>query len=158
MERGLGYDNLDASHDTSAARFWAGYRSWPQLLIRLGIAAVLLVVLDLIWFQLAGLLGVNYFNAVKDIQGGQSLAWRPIGFLAYLSMSYALASMTNGPAEGARLGYVIYSIFDFTSTFMFHEWTLYVALLDTLWGTLLFTAIAALLQQLSRVPQYQRFE
>lgn len=66
--------------------------------------------------------------------------------------------MTNGPAEGARLGYVIYSIFDFTSTFMFHEWTLYVALLDTLWGTLLFTAIAALLQQLSRVPQYQRFE
>ena len=57
-----------------------------------------------------------------------------------------------------RLGYVIYSIFDFTSTFMYHGWTMKVALLDTAWGTLLFTTIAALLKELNRGPQYQRFD
>ena len=78
--------------------------------------------------------------------------------LAYLSMGYALATMTNGAADGARLGYVIYSIFDFTSSFMYHGWTWKIALLDTLWGTILFTAIAALLKELNRVPQYRRYD
>ena len=73
-------------------------------------------------------------------------------------MSYSLATMTSGFADGARLGFVIYSIFDFTSTFMYHGWTLKVALLDTLWGTILFSLIAGGLGQLPRVPQYQRLE
>lgn len=66
--------------------------------------------------------------------------------------------MTENWADGTRLGYIIYSIFDFTSTFMYHRWTLKFALLDTAWGTLLFTIIAAVLKELSRVPQYQRLD
>ena len=73
-------------------------------------------------------------------------------------MGYALAAMTDGWADGCRLGYLIYSIFDFTSTFMYHGWGLKIAILDTIWGTLLFTIIAAGLKQLSRVPQYQRLD
>ena len=45
---------------------------------------------------------------------------RPLGLVAYLSMAYALASMTNGWKEGCRLGFVIYSIFDGTCTYMLH--------------------------------------
>ena len=94
---------------------------------------------------------------VQGIQG-QSLAGRPLGLLAYLSMGYSLATMTNNWADGLRLGYVIYSIVDGTNTFVFHGWTLKLAVLDTIWGTALFTIVATVLRELKRVPQYQRLD
>ena len=36
------------------------------------------------------------------------MAKRPVGFLAYLSMAYALAALTNNWFEGLRIGYIIY--------------------------------------------------
>ena len=48
------------------------------------------------------------------------MAKRPVGFIAYLSMSYSLAALTEGWISGGRLGFIIYSIFDFTSTYMWH--------------------------------------
>ena len=49
-----------------------------------------------------------------------SMPKRPIGFIAYLSMSYSLAALTDTWLDGARLGFIVYSIFDFTSSYMWH--------------------------------------
>ena len=59
-----GYEDLEA-RETSPSRFLSGYRSWAQMIVRLVVSMVLLVVLDLIWFQLARLMGVDYFGAVE---------------------------------------------------------------------------------------------
>ena len=59
-----GYDDIEGTN-TQPGRFITGYRSWSQMLVRLVIAAVLLIVLDLIWFQLARVLGVDYFGTVE---------------------------------------------------------------------------------------------
>lgn len=48
------------------------------------------------------------------------------GLLAYIAMAFGLATMANSYAEGARLGLVLYVVFDFTSTFMYHAWTIKV--------------------------------
>ncbi len=63
-------------------------------------------------------------------------------------MAYAVTDMANDWLEAAKQGFVIYSIFDFTSTFMYNGWTLPIAVLDTLWGTTLFGLVGALLQLL----------
>ena len=54
--------------------------------------------------------GLSWVPA-QGLQTEGSMAKRPIGFLAYLSMGYSLAAMTNNWWEGLRLGYIIYSIF-----------------------------------------------
>lgn len=52
------------------------------------------------------------------------IAKRWEGLFAYLILGYAAAFMTKGrdhldsAIQGARIGFVIYGVFDFTSTFM----------------------------------------
>ncbi|KAK9803837.1 hypothetical protein WJX73_005833 [Symbiochloris irregularis] len=151
-----GYANLDGREES--LRTLTGGRSWLKMLVRVVAAMILLFLLDLVWIKgLAPLLGLDYFGVVEAVQGA-SLAGRPIGLVAYIAMGYGLATMASGYAEGARLGFVLYVIFDFTSTFMYHAWTIKVALLDTVWGTLLFTLIGGLLNELERIPQYHRLD
>lgn len=118
---------------------------------RFVLALILLVILDAFWMGLlAPLLGVKYFDIVEAIQRSP-IAKRWEGLFAYLILGYAAAFMTKGrnhvesAIKGAQIGFVIYGVFDFTSTFMFHAWSLKVAILDTLWGTFLYTIIATLL-------------
>ncbi len=59
------------------------------------------------------------------MQGGEA-AGRPIGLIAYLIMGYAATFLAYTWAESMRLGFAIYGIFDFTSTYMYHGWTIKV--------------------------------
>ena len=40
---------------------------------------------------------------------------------------------------GGLFGMVAYSMFDFTAHFMFKQWDIYISIMDTIWGGLLFT-------------------
>ena len=82
---------------------------------------------------------------------------------AYLVMGYAAAFLTAAPtpeegaAKGAQIGFVIYSVFDATSTFMYSAWTLKIAILDTVWGTLLYTILGWGLTWLETTSLWERF-
>lgn len=58
---------------------------------------------------------------VQGVQGGE-VAGRPIGLIAYLIMGYAATFLAYTWAESMRLGFAIYGIFDFTSTYMYDGW------------------------------------
>ena len=62
---------------------------------------------------------------MQSVQGGEA-AGRPLGLIAYLIMGYAVTFLAYTWAESLRLGFAIYGIFDFTSTYMYHGWTIKV--------------------------------
>ena len=43
---------------------------------------------------------------------------------------------------GGLFGLVSYSIFDFTSHFMFEEWNIYVSLMDSIWGGIICSIVS----------------
>ncbi len=67
-------------------------------------------------------MGSCHLQAVQ----GSDAAGRPIGLIAYLIMGYAATFLAYTWAESMRLGFAIYGIFDFTSTYMYHGWTIKV--------------------------------
>eukprot|EP00891_Asterochloris_glomerata_P007239 jgi/Astpho2/7239/Aster-01547 len=117
-------------------------------------ALVLLGVLDAIWIGVIAkyIFRLDYFGVINSIQNAPA-AERPAGFLAYLSMAYAAAFMCNNALEAAQVGFVIYSIVDFTNYFMFQGWTAKVALLDMCWGTSVYAITGAALSYLPQTCQ-----
>ncbi|KAK9830256.1 hypothetical protein WJX72_010629 [[Myrmecia] bisecta] len=93
----------------------------------------------------------------NDLEQSGETAEQPLIHQPQMAGSTRYADATPGrrqsrPILHAALGFVIYSIFDFTSTYMYHGWTLKVALLDTLWGTTVFAATGAILDALPNWP------
>lgn len=62
-------------------------------------------------------------------------------------MAHAAVNAPNW-VESARQGFIIYGVFDFTSTFMYNGWTVGVAALDLCWGTALYAVVGKLLEVL----------
>lgn len=102
--------------------------------------------LDGLWINVVSKpLGFDYFGTVERIQGGGEMAKRPLGLLAYLSMAAACsrAAERGGAAASAETGFYIYSIYDFTNTFLFQGWSPALALADIVWGTSVFAVAGA---------------
>ena len=120
--------------------------STSKLALAFAASLVVLLVLDGLWINVVSKpLGFDYFGTVEMIQGGQAMAKRPIGLLAYFSMAAACAraSERGGAAASAEAGFYIYSIYDFTNTFLFKGWSPALALMDIAWGTSVFAVAGA---------------
>lgn len=93
-----------------------------------------------------GLVKDNWRKMVSNIQGAQmNLRMFPaIG--VYILMSFALYYFIIVPRrsvyDAALLGLVIYGVFDFTNMALFKNYSLLLALTDTLWGSALFAMCA----------------
>lgn len=117
-----------------------------KLALAFAASLAVLVLLDGLWINVASKpLGFDYFGTVERIQGGQAMAKRPLGLLAYLSMAAACARAADrgGAAASAEVGFYIYSIYDFTNTFLFQGWSPALALMDIAWGTSVFAVAGA---------------
>lgn len=95
---------------------------------------VILFLLDISYFSLNI---VDYNATVSSIQGSK-ISGKPIGLMAYIVMAYCIVYIAKTPQESAILGFVVYSIFNLTNLYMFTNWDIYTATMDTLWGVLLF--------------------
>lgn len=73
-------------------------------------------------------------------------------------MAYAAAFMSTTWRGAAQQGFVIYSILDFTCTYMFHGWTLGVAVLDTIWGTTVYGIVGKILEGVRSMQRLQMSE
>lgn len=102
-----------------------------------GTAAVLLLLVDLPWLFL---IGETAQGMIRKIQGSElSLKVVP-ALIVYLALAY-LVTKTESVQEAFQVGLATYAVYDFTNLAMFKEYTLKFALMDTVWGGVLFATV-----------------
>ena len=102
------------------------------------VLAVLIFLLDLPWLSFVG---GNYNAIIQAIQGGKEVRMRPIaGLVVYPALAF-LALKTQSLKDAFLTGACVYAVYDFTVVAAFKDYPIYMAVADTLWGGLLFTAV-----------------
>ena len=105
---------------------------------QIAILAVVIFLLDLPWLSLVG---GNYNAIIQAIQGGSEVRMRPIaGLVVYPALAF-LALRTQSLKDAFLTGACVYAVYDFTVLAAFNKYPLYMAVGDTLWGGVLFTAV-----------------
>ena len=105
---------------------------------RLLLISVILFLLDLPWLSL---INKDYSETVKKIQGGSEVRMRPLaGIIVYPALAF-LSLKTKSLKDAFFTGIAVYAVYDFTVFAAFKEYPLWIAVADTLWGGILFTAI-----------------
>lgn len=100
-------------------------------------AIVLLALVDLPWLLL---IGETAQKLVFRIQGSDlSLRYLP-ALVVYVALAY-LVLQVETPLEAFKMGVSVYAVYDFTNLAMFKNYTLQFALMDTLWGGILFATV-----------------
>jgi uncharacterized membrane protein len=102
-----------------------------------GTTVVLFALFDLPWLLA---IGETAQKLVLRIQGSElSLRFAP-AFVVYLALAY-LVLQVDTPFEAFKMGAAVYAVYDFTNLAMFKNYTLSFALMDTLWGGILFALV-----------------
>jgi uncharacterized membrane protein len=107
------------------------------------LVALAMLLIDLPWLTL---IGGDYNAAIQKIQGGKEVRMRPIaGIVVYPALAF-LALRTSSLKDAFLTGACVYAVYDFTVLAVFKDYPLYLAVGDTLWGGILFSAIYMLRQ------------
>jgi len=100
-----------------------------------------------------------YLAATKAISGGRGFTQRYYSaILVYIALAIGIAVLAvpnirtsswntlilDSCKWGGILGLVAYATFDFTAHFMFADWTLKIAVQDTIWGFILCSLAAGI--------------
>lgn len=102
--------------------------------VRLLTASILLVVIDLPWLLFQG---ASYQKVVSSIQGSPLRLRTWAAVLVYLALGYLLL-LQSSVLSAAISGSCIYAVYDFTTLAIFDKYPVHIAILDTLWGGVLF--------------------
>ncbi len=103
------------------------------------LAAIIFVLLDGLYLNLIK----DYFNKqIKAIQGSDIKAdFIAVGityvFLIF-GINYFIIKNNRSVKDAALFGLVIYAVYEFTNLSLFKNWTYLTALIDTIWGAVLF--------------------
>jgi uncharacterized membrane protein len=115
------------------------------------IALVTLFVMDLSWISSQSTM---YGTMVKEVQGSNMTVNPYAAIIAYAFVTFSFfaivvpaiessKSLTSSFCRGAIIGLLIYGVYNATNMSIFTHYNAYVAVVDTLWGTLLFGTVAA---------------
>lgn len=109
------------------------------------LAFFILLALDLPWLYIQS---ERSQEIIKNISGSFKVrSWAAIP--VYLALAYLLLQQTS--MKGAFLsGLAVYAVYDFTTLALFKDYPLSFALMDTLWGGVLFASAYWLLHRLTR--------
>jgi len=124
-----------------------------KIAIILAASFVLFIILDLLWFSVAG----NFFKteigniARLSADGSWNVLYLP-ALMVYLLMSIGLLwfvlpnvnSWGEAALYGAGFGLITYGIYDLTNLATITDWTVKFAIVDMLWGTFLLSLITTL--------------
>lgn len=123
---------------------------------------VLLIVLDLLWFRVAGNFFKSEVGSIARLAADGTWNIRlPAALLAYLFMTLGIMTLVlprvsgigEGLLFGAIFGLITYAVYDLTNLATLTAWTIRFAIVDMVWGMLLnavVTTIAALVFKLWR--------
>lgn len=111
----------------------------------LGIAMVLLLLVDSVWLFTAG----RYALTMTERIQGSSVQFNFLAaIVVYVALAY-LVFQAKTVAEAGLLGCSVYAVYDFTSLTILKKYEVGIAIADTLWGGVLFMAVHMLLTKLS---------
>ena len=101
--------------------------------------AIVLLAIDAVYLKFIG--GPFYSLAVKKIQGNEINFRMYSAVIVYIILITGLYYFVIGPnktaKEGAFFGLVIYGVFDFTNHAILDNYSLSLAMMDTIWGMVL---------------------
>jgi uncharacterized membrane protein len=129
------------------------------VLRQLGLAIVILIVLDGIWL---GLLMQDFYrrhlSSIARMAGGRLDPIWPAAALVYPALAGGLTvlvlSRTRQPLEalalGAFFGLVTYAVYDLTNYATLRDWPVSMVVVDIAWGTFLCGSTAWLVAMLTR--------
>jgi uncharacterized membrane protein len=102
----------------------------------------ILLVVDTIY--LMGLKDM-FGNAIKNIQKSDMIIRIYSALLCYLCLAtiiyYFIIFKKESITTSAILGALVYGVFDFTNHAIFQNWTLSLAIMDIVWGAILFAGV-----------------
>jgi uncharacterized membrane protein len=104
------------------------------------LAAIFFVVLDGFYLNFVK----DYFNSqVKKIQGTPikiNLIYTAITYVFLIfGLNYFIIQKHRPVKDAALLGLVIYGVYEFTNISLFSNWSLLTVIMDTTWGTILYS-------------------
>ena len=104
------------------------------------ISSILLVLIDSVYLSMIG--KPLFEKTVAAIQGSKLVVNMPPAIFTYILMAiilnYFIISANKPAFDAFILGFCAYGIFDFTNLAIFKNYTLKTAIMDTLWGAILF--------------------
>ena len=104
------------------------------------ISSILLVLIDSVYLSMIG--KPTFEKTVAAIQGSKLVVNMPPAIFTYILMAiilnYFIISANKPAFDAFILGFCAYGIFDFTNLAIFKNYTLKTAIMDTLWGAILF--------------------
>ena len=103
------------------------------------LTAIILLAIDAVYLKFIG--GPFYSHAVKKIQG-KEITPRPYSVvIVYIIIITGLYYFIIGPnksyKDGAFFGLAVYGVFDFTNHAILDNYSLPLAMMDTIWGMVL---------------------
>ena len=123
------------------------------------VVIVLFIVLDLIWFQVAGNFFKNEIGSIARL--GTDGEWNVLlipAILVYGLMTIGVlffvlphaTSLSQALFLGASFGFIGYGLYDLTNLATLSAWTLKFAVVDMVWGTFLCAFVSSCAYSLSR--------
>jgi len=117
------------------------------------ISAILLVAIDAVYLYFIG--KPVFEKAVFAIQKTKLVAKMPPAVFTYVLMAvtlnYFIISVNKSPFDAFILGFCTYGIFDFTNLAIFKNYNFKTAIIDTLWGSILFFVTTLLTYKLKKM-------
>jgi uncharacterized membrane protein len=108
-------------------------------MIKYLLTAIIFVILDGLYINFFK----NYFNRqIKSVQGSDIqiniIASGIVYIFLIFGLSYFIIQKNRSVKDAFILGLVIYAVYDFTNVALLKNWKVSTAILDTLWGGILF--------------------
>ena len=118
---------------------------------KLLLTAITLVVVDMGFLYLMG----PYFGKmVKSIQGSDMVLNNLTAFITYvilvLQIYYFIISKNASYMDAFILGSTTYAVFDFTNLSVFKNYNMNIALVDSIWGGILYMLVTFIFRQVER--------
>lgn len=116
---------------------------------KLLVSAITMVSIDFIYLSLIK----DYFaNQVRRIQGTAMKINLFGAIICYIflitGINYFIIKPNRSIQDAFLLGLVIYATFDFTNLAIFENWSIITAIIDSVWGGILFASTALVVKKL----------
>ncbi len=108
-------------------------------------SAIIFVLLDGLYLKFIK----NFFNKqIKAVQGSDMQVNVIAAAIAYIflifGLNYFIIRTHRSVRDAALFGLVIYAVYEFTNLALFKNWFITTAIVDTLWGAMLFGLTTAI--------------